>query len=131
MARSFDMAAPHVAPSQLALRFTLEIGSLVAWGLCARNWATGMPGIVLAWSVPGVLAIFWGTFAVPGDPSRSGTAPVPVPGGVRLGLELLVFVGAAVALAAQGHWIAFGALAFGIILHHAMTIDRIRWLVGQ
>ena len=63
------------------------------------NWAfqTAPPGAA-AWlaglGLPAIAAAAWVTFAVPGDPSRSGRAPVPVPGWVRLLLELAVFLGA-------------------------------------
>jgi hypothetical protein len=122
--------APPIAPWQLALRFALEVTSLIVWGLFAHTWAPGTPGIVLAWSVPAALAILWGTFAVKGDPSRSGNAPVPIPGVLRLGFELVVFFGAAAVLAARGNRFAI-ALVAGGLLHHAMTVSRIRWLVRQ
>ena len=40
---------------------------------------------------PVIAAAVWATFAVPEDPSRSGKAPVPVRGVVRLVLELCLF----------------------------------------
>lgn len=78
-----------------------------------------------------MLAVLWGTFAVKDDPSRSGKAPVPVPGVIRLLLELVVLLGAATMLALGGEWIAFGVFMVGVVLHHAMTLDRLRWLVRQ
>ncbi|MBN2245139.1 MAG: DUF2568 domain-containing protein, partial [Candidatus Aminicenantes bacterium] len=33
----------------------------------------------------------WGTFRVPGDSSSSGKAPIPIPGFLRLFLELVIF----------------------------------------
>jgi hypothetical protein len=125
------MTAPRISPWQLILRFALELASLVAWGLLARTYVGGTRGAALAWCVPAGLAVLWGTFAVKGDPSRSGRAPVPVPGLARLALELFVFIGAALALALRTEWIALGIFVLVFILHHAMTMDRLRWLVRQ
>ena len=73
----------------------------------------------------------WGVFAVPGDPSRSGRAPVATPGPVRLLLELLVFFGSAVALATSN--VRTVALVYTIILvlYHLAAYARIRWLLGN
>ena len=38
---------------------------------------------------PIIIAVVWGTFAVPDDPSRSGAAPIVVAGFVRLAIELV------------------------------------------
>jgi hypothetical protein len=99
--------------------------SLGYWG-----WASG-EGIwryILMIGVPLVAAVLWGTFNVPGDKSRSGKAPVPVPGIIRLGLELGLF-----AFAAWGFYEA-GEPTLGIILgvlvlvHYTLSYDRILWL---
>jgi hypothetical protein len=34
-------------------------------------------------------------------------------------------------LALGGEWIALGVFMVGVIFHHAMTLDRLRWLVRQ
>jgi hypothetical protein len=125
------MNPPQIAPWQLVLRFALEVASLVAWGFLARGYVGGTWGTALAWCLPAALAVLWGTLAVKGDPSRSGNAPVPIPGWARLGLELFVFVGAAISLALLRDWFAFGLFAVGVVLHHTMTMDRLRWLVLQ
>ncbi len=54
-----------------------------------------------------------------------------MPGAVRLGLELLVFVGGAVALAELGYWLPFGFYVAALALHHAQTLPRLRWLLSQ
>jgi hypothetical protein len=115
----------------LVLRFLLELAALA--GLAVAGWrlATGPLAIVLAVMLPLVAAVCWGVFAVPDDPSRSGNAPVPVPGAVRLALELLVFGGGAAAIAVAGAPIiaaGFGAL---IVLHLAFSGPRLRWLLRQ
>jgi hypothetical protein len=73
----------------------------------------------------------WVTFAVPADPSRSGNAPIPVPGVVRLALELTFFALAAWALRAADlpRWgILFGVI---VLVHYALSYDRLRWLLAQ
>ncbi|MFW9794532.1 MAG: YrdB family protein, partial [Candidatus Thorarchaeota archaeon] len=72
------------------LRFILELWALVAYGYWGLNQSFGVLNYLLMIALPVVVAILWGTFAVPDDPSRSGGAPVPVPGLVRLILELLI-----------------------------------------
>jgi hypothetical protein len=116
---------------QLALRFGLEVASLVAIGRFAGGCFQGTMGYVAAWGAPLVLALLWATFAVAGDPSRSGNAPVPVPGVVRLALEMLVFLGGAAALGARQSWIAFTIFMAAFVLHHAMTTERLGWLLKQ
>jgi hypothetical protein len=118
-------------PINLGLRFVLELTALVAfaqWGWMAFGggfqWAA-----VIAASVAGAAA--WGTFNVAGDPSRSGKAPIPVPGVVRLSIELVFFALAAVALGFVGAnlvgWV-FIAIVAG---HYAASWDRVAWLLRR
>ena len=123
---------PVIAPWVLSLRFGLEVGSLVALGA----WAHRLAGHgVIAWAaalaVPLVVAIVWGTFAVPGDPSRSGKAPVSVSWGVRLLIEMVVFLGGAAALAALDWWPWFDAFVAAFVVHHAGAMKRLQWLSRQ
>lgn len=118
-------------PANLAFRFFLEIAALIALG--AAGYRLGSPpwSWVAAVGVPLLAALAWGVFNVPGDPSRSGRAPVVVPGWVRLLLEFLVF-GAAVGAAA----VVWGALpaalfAAGVALHYGLSGARVRWLLGR
>ncbi|MFQ6227417.1 DUF2568 domain-containing protein [Nocardia sp. NPDC002869] len=48
--------------------------------------------------LPVIAATAWGVIAVPDDPSRSGAAPVAVPGAIRLLVEFAVLFGGAAAL---------------------------------
>ena len=81
--------------------------------------------------LPLFAAVLWGTFAVPDDPSRSGKSPVPVPGFLRLLLELAFF--------ATGAWCCFAAgqstwgwiLGLSTLLHYILSYDRITWLLKQ
>ncbi|MFD2270700.1 DUF2568 domain-containing protein [Undibacterium arcticum] len=52
--------------------------------------------------VPIAAAAVWGAFAVPGDASRSGSAPIAVSGVLRLGIEVTFFAFAARALYETG-----------------------------
>jgi hypothetical protein len=118
-------------PGNLAVRFLLEIAGLAALGWWGWNRGDGILQFVLALGVPILAAVLWGTFAVPSDPSRSGKAPVPVPGVVRLLLELAFFAAATWALYATDlttlAWI-YGAV---VVIHYAVSYDRILWLVRQ
>ncbi len=68
----------------LALRFLLELAALGAMGYW--GWTQHEGPVRWRWAIglPLVAAVLWGTFAVPNDPSRSGQAPVPIPGILRL-----------------------------------------------
>jgi hypothetical protein len=103
-----------------ALRFILELWALVAFGF---NYA-------LMLILPIAAAVLWGVFAVPNDPSRSGGAPVPVPGAVRLLLEFLILGSAFVAMYVEG--LLYLSLIFGVlvIIHYVLAHERIRWLLG-
>jgi hypothetical protein len=60
-------------PLNLALRFALEIAALFALGYW--GWTQHDTIMRFVWSIGLVVlaAVIWGTFAVPDDPSRSGT----------------------------------------------------------
>ena len=120
-------------PVNLAFRFLLEVAALLGMGfgtyaIVSDAVPTGLAW-VLALAVPLVAATAWVTFNVPGDRSRSGEAPVPVPGIVRLLVEFNVFLVAVVLL-----WFASPTaaivLALGVIVHYALSVDRIRWLIA-
>ncbi len=123
---------PH--PSQLpalqaALRFLIEIAALVCWGWIGWEIAPGGWRWAAAIVLPLIGAIVWATFRAPGDHSAGGGAPVAVPGIVRLLIELGVLGGAAVTVALVGHPIVGLVLGAAIVVHHAATVPRLRWLV--
>ena len=90
--------------ANLGLRFLLELAALAGFALWAWQAPYGIPlRVLLAATAVVVLMTLWAVFAVPGDPSRSGNAPVPVPGALRLALELLVLFGGAWAFHAGGY----------------------------
>jgi hypothetical protein len=118
-------------PVNLAIRFLLELAAYVAMGYWGWTRREGPLRYVLAIGVPVLAAVLWATFAVPDDPSRSGKAPVPVPGIVRLVLELAFFAFATWALYSAGSTRLGLILAVVVVVHYAVSYDRIGWLVRQ
>jgi hypothetical protein len=118
-------------PVNLALRFLLELAALGSYAVWGSQQADGWLGYLLAFALPLLGAAFWGTFAVPGDPSRSGKAPVPVPGWLRLALELLIFGLATYCLYDAGYANAGGWFGLITLVHYFVSYDRIRWLLSQ
>lgn len=118
-------------PLNLAFRFLLELSALAA--LASFGWARfdGVARWLTVFGFPVVFMVLWGVFAVPEDPSRSGNAPVPVAGSIRLGLELALFGVAALALHFADHSRLAVALAASVIVHYAVSWDRIAWLLGR
>jgi hypothetical protein len=117
-------------PLNLALRFLLEILALVALGAWARAQFPGALGFILMILIPLLAATAWGIFNVKGDPSRSGKAPVPVPGIVRLLLELAFFGSATWAIFRLNSTYGW---TFGVItlVHYIFSYDRIVWLLKR
>lgn len=116
-------------PLNLAFRFLLELSALAALAFWGWTRTSGDLRIVLAVGLPLCAATVWGTFAVPHDPSRSGSAPVPVSGALRLGIEALFFLCAAAGLYAAGAAIWSLLLALLTAFHYAASYDRVMWLV--
>lgn len=118
-------------PLNLALRFLLEVAALVALAYWGFSQHAGFWRFVIGLGSPLVAAVLWGTFAVPNDRSRSGKAPVPVPGVVRLLLELTFFGLAAWALYDAGKPMLALVLAGVTAVHYVLSYDRVNWLVRQ
>jgi hypothetical protein len=116
-------------PVNLAIRFLLELFALVAMGVWGAQQGDGAARYVLALLIPFVAATLWGVFAVPGDRSRSGKAPVAVAGAVRLGVEAAFFIFAVFALHQSGHAQLAAVLGAAIAIHYAVSYDRIAWLL--
>jgi hypothetical protein len=114
-----------------ALRFILELWALVMFGYWGLNQNLGIFNYALMLILPIIVAVAWGTFAVPNDPSRSGGAPVPVSGGVRLLLEFLI-LGAAFWVMYTTNLVYLG-FVFGVlvIIHYILARARIGWLLSS
>lgn len=113
----------------LMFRFLLEVVALIALGAWGWQSGEGVIAYVGAIGIPLMAAAAWGTFAVPDDPSRSGNAPVPVSGLIRLLLELAFFGLATRALFAIGRPEMSLSMGIAVVVHYALSYDRIRWLV--
>ncbi len=119
-----------MAAWNLALRFGLEIGSLVVLAVAGWTTMSGPVRWIAAVVIPAIAVMSWGVFNVVDDPSRSGRAPVEVPGWIRLTIELAVLGGGVVALAlADQRRLAF-VFAFLIAAHYGASASRIRWLLN-
>lgn len=116
-------------PINLAIRFLLELAALYSLGLW--GWRLTNNNFRFLWAVclPLGMAILWGTFAVPDDPSRSGAAPIPTPGYLRLLLEILIFSISAWALNDLGYLKSMWMLIVVVSLHYLASFDRILWLL--
>ena len=116
-------------PANLAIRFFLEVAALVAMGFWAWRQGEGTTRYVYAALVPLAAAALWGIFAVPGDPSRSGSAPVAVAGTLRLGIEVAFFAFAVWALYQLGSTTLAIMLAAAVTVHYAVSYERLAWLL--
>jgi hypothetical protein len=98
-----------IAGTNLALRFFLELGALAALG----TWGWKAGGAPLAVAAPLAAAVLWGLFASP-------NATIAAPDVVRVGVQVLVLGGAAVALAASRSGAAGGAFAAVVAANAAL-----------
>ncbi len=78
-------------PINLFFRFILELCTLTSVGVWGWNYNDDNLRFIIAPALPIILAIIWGTFAVPNYPSRSGNTPIKTPDIIRLILELGIF----------------------------------------
>ncbi len=115
-------------PINLALRFLLEIGALLALGVWGWQKSEGWMRFVLVFGLPGLAAALWATFRVPGDP---GAAPVAVPGLLRLALELGLFAIATWALYSNQAVTLAWIFATLVVLHYIASYDRVLCLLKQ
>ena len=115
----------------LFFRFILELIFLVIFSLWGYIQSEGWQAVLLAILMPAGTMFVWGIFNVPEDPSRSGRAPVAVPGILRLIIEFCLFGLAIWCLNDLGHLqlcIVFGAL---VMMHYLVSYDRILWLLSR
>ncbi|WP_298562910.1 YrdB family protein [uncultured Aliiroseovarius sp.] len=115
--------------ANLALRFFLELAALTGFSVFAWSLTEGFWRFIAVGGTVLLLGVIWATFAVPDDPSRSGNAPLPVPGTVRLILEWAVLFGGAWAFYATGYtWPGFWLAALTVV-HYLLWPSRIAWLL--
>ncbi|GGL05820.1 YrdB family protein [Nocardia jinanensis] len=116
-------------PVLLGFRFLLELVAFASAGVLGSRMTDGPGRWLLVVLLPVIAATLWGVFAVPDDPSRSGEAPVAVPGAIRLLIEFAVLFGGAAAL-----WFAglprLALLSAAVLLvYHVLAYDRVLWLL--
>ncbi|MEV0686842.1 YrdB family protein [Nocardia sp. NPDC050378] len=116
-------------PALLAVRFLLELIAITSFGVFGWRAFDSPWRYLLVVVLPVAAAVLWGTLAVPDDPSRSGDAPVPVPGPVRLGVEFAVLFGGAAALWAAGLPRLVLISAAVLVGYHLLAYDRVLWLL--
>lgn len=125
------MNPPEMRPWNLAVRLCLEIGALTGLGIAAWNQTDGAVRWIAVVAVPLIAAALWGTFNVRDDPSRSGEAPVEIPGRVRLAVELLVLGGGWIAYGIAGYPTIGAAFAGLTVVHYVVARARVHWLLGR
>jgi len=119
--------AVRMEPWNLALRFVLEVACVAGIGAGVGSAGSTLLGIVAAVAA----VVVWGTFATPDDPSRSGRAPVPVPGVVRLALELAVFGAGVAGWFVAGQRLVAVTVGLSAVIHHLAAGPRLAWLVTR
>ena len=118
-------------PINLVLRFLLELMALGSVGLWGWKQSDNWLRFILALGIPIGLAVIWGIFAVPNDPSRSGSAPIVTAGIVRLIIELGFFGFAIWTLKDLGWFKLSLAMSIVVILHYIISYDRVLWLLSK
>ena len=118
-------------PLNLALRFFLELAAFGGFAVLAWRSVEGLWRYLAVIAVLALLMALWGVFAVPDDPSRSGNAPVPVSGYIRLGLELAVLLGGGIAFYLASYNFAGISMIILVAIHYALSGERISWLLQQ
>jgi hypothetical protein len=116
-------------PINLAFRFILELAALAAIGIWGWYQGEGISRILFAIGAPVLMAIIWGTFRVPNDASASGKAPIPIPGILRLVIELSLFSFAVWGLFQTGKETLGWILGILVVIHYLISYDRCIWLI--
>ena len=111
-------------PVNQALRFLLEMATLVAIGYW--GWVAHAPPWGLLWgmALPALIMVVWATLRSPVDPSPA-PVPLPVPGWARLALEAAVFSGGVATLCGVRRPSLAVVLASALALHYALSYDRV------
>ncbi len=112
-------------PLNLALRFLLELCILVALGYWGWTRDIGAWRNLLAVVLPVAAAILWGTFRWPHETAGSPRSPVPIPGWLRLLMEVVLFALAIWGLHEAGATLASAVFALVTLFHYAISYDRV------
>jgi hypothetical protein len=115
----------------LFLRFILEMTTLFMAGWWGWMMHFGWNRYVLVIGLPVLMAVIWGVFAVPGDPSRSGKTVVVTPGWIRLVIEFVFFTFGVWIFSDFGYRTISIVFAVVVFLHYAFSYDRLKWMLKQ
>jgi hypothetical protein len=116
--------------SKYYIRFVLEVLALVGIGWWGAGLFSGWLAILSGAFFVTLTMLVWGVFNVLNDPSRSGKAPIRVPGKVRLAIEIVVFLFGTFALSHIEIW--YGIFYFIVVIaHYIHTKERVKWLLKQ
>jgi hypothetical protein len=118
-------------PLNLALRFALEIAALVALGYGGWHAGSGLWRFVLMIALPLLAALLWGGFRPPDEPHHPTQPRFAVSGKVRLLIEALVFGGGAWGLFSSGLTTLGWIYTIIVIVHYALSYDRMSWLLSH
>jgi hypothetical protein len=113
----------------LALRFALELATLTGLAVGAWKLTSGNVRWIAVIAAPVAAAAIWGVFNVLDDPSRSGAAPVPISGWVRLAIEIAILGGGVGALVIAEYRNAAAVTALLIVVQYVASWRRLEWLV--
>ena len=114
--------------SKYYFRFALEVIAIIFVGIWGSTFIAGWPSFYVGLGCSFLFMLIWGLFNVPGDPSRSGKAPIAVPGKLRLIIELLLFLWAALALT-KTVGLSYGMLfLIAVIAHNIHIKERTFWI---
>jgi hypothetical protein len=108
-------------PVNLAIRFLLEIVILIALGCWGWHLSETWIRFVAAIGLPLIAAVLWGLFRIQNDPKP---APSPIPGTLRLLLELGLLGLATWAIYDFGYSKLAVILPVIVILHYMVSYDR-------
>jgi hypothetical protein len=109
----------------------LELGALAAFGIWGWRQGDGPLGLVLGLGLPLGAASLWALTAVKDDPTRSGRAFLPVPGALRLILELAYFGLAGWMIWDIGMRTLASVFVVVVAILYLLSYDRIAWLLRQ
>lgn len=115
-------------PLNLVLRFFLELAALYGIGYWGWTQQDGVLRYLVAFGLPFLAAVAWGTFRVPGD---GGAPRVRVSGGIRLLIEIIFFGFAIWGLFDAGATTAGWTVGGLTLFHYLISYDRIAWLLNQ
>ncbi|MCL0099977.1 YrdB family protein [Dehalococcoidia bacterium] len=110
-------------------RFLLEVAAYASMATWGWQLSTSLPSFVTGLGAPIIAALVMGTFAVPGDATRNRKPPVAVSGIVRLSLEIVFFLLAALILYVMEMTVPAAILLVVTCGHYVADRDRVNWLL--